>query len=387
MKVAILSFGHADSALPMAKALSEKVEIELFFVFTPGNRNNNFAHYQNSPEKFGLQTTEHTKDIFSKEAWDYIDGKFRMYSFVFKNLKLKSFANLKLAFKLSRILKKFNVVHHNGKSMFILFLRFFMPFKKFVYTIHDLENHSGEQAKNIVARKFNHVVLKSKSHVVIQNKTDYEHVKNTYIEQNGYSHFIPFGALDIYKSYRTGEVKAVDSDAIFFGRISSYKGIEYFVDAIKKIKLEIPNIKVVIAGSGDFYFDISEIENDPAFQILNRYIDNDELVALIEKSKMVVCPYIDATQSGVVMTSFVFNKPVIATNTGGFTDVIKDGKNGFLVPIKDSESIYKKIKYLFENPEDLQKMSEYIDEQLKTGDIAWSSIAEKYHMVYKQALA
>ncbi len=387
MKVAILSFGHADSALPMAKALSEKVETELFFVFTPRNRNNNFAHFEQQPKQLGLQTTEHTKSIFPKEVWNYIDGKFQMHSFVFKNLKLKSIANLKLAFKFSRNLKKFDLIHHNGKSMFIILLRLFMPFKKFIFTIHDLENHSGEQAKNILAKKFNHIVLKSKSHVVIQNKTDYEHVKKTYPKQNGHVHFIPFGALEIYKSYKVNGIEAVDSDAIFFGRISSYKGIEYFVDAVKKLKTEKPDIKAVIAGSGDFYFDISAIENDSAFHIINRYIDNDELVALIEKSKMVVCPYIDATQSGVAMTSFVFKKPVIATNTGGFTDIIEDDLNGYLVPVKDSEAIYQKMKYLLENPESLQKMSAYINTQLKTGDIAWSTIAEKYYNAYKQAIA
>lgn len=387
MKVAILSFGHADSALPMVKALSDIVETELFFVFTPGNRNNNFAHYDSKPEQFGLQTAEHTKGAFPKEVWDYIDDKFTMHSFVFKNLKLKSLVNWKLARKLSKTLRKFDVIHANGKSMFVIMLKFFMPFKNFIYTIHDLENHSGERAKNFLARDFNNRILKLGNQVVLQNKTDFELVKTNYPKRKKHFHFIPFGALEIYKSYKTNGIEAVNSDAIFFGRISQYKGIEYFVDAVKKLKLEKPDIKAVIAGNGNFYFDISEIEKDSAFHIINRYIENDELVALIEKSKMVVCPYVDATQSGVAMTAFVFNKPVIASKTGGFVDVIKEGRNGYLVPVKDSESIYQKMKELLEHPEKLQKMGDYINKQLKTGDIAWSTIAEKYHDAYKQAVS
>jgi len=386
MKVALVSFGHSDSAIPMAKALSERLDIELFFTFSLNKRKNNVVDFENIDVKLGMQDENTVKKAFSTEVIDYIQDKFPLHLFVYKNLKIKSLTGWLLSWKYAKILRKFDIIHFNGKNMNILQLRFFMPFKKFVYTVHDLENHTGELAKNYFARNFNDKILKSKSHVIIQNKTDYEFVKKEYPDNTTTNHFIPFGNLEIYKQYNTDKIDVAESDVLFFGRISPYKGIEYFIDAVKKLKNDFPNVKAIIAGSGKFYFDISDIEKDSNFTIVNKFIQSDELVAMIKASKIVVCPYTDATQSGVAMTAFVFNKPVIATNTGGFKDVIENGVNGYLVPIKNADAIYDKMKMLLEDESLLEKMIKNIENQGKTGEFAWSTIAKNYEEVYKIAL-
>jgi glycosyltransferase involved in cell wall biosynthesis len=45
----------------------------------------------------------------------------------------------------------------------------------------------------------------------------------------------------------------------------------------------------------------------------------------------VVCPYKEATQSGVLMTALAMKKPVLATSVGAFSEYIKPGVNGLLV--------------------------------------------------------
>ncbi len=386
MKVALVSFGHADSAIPMAKALSERMELDLLFTFSLNKRKNNVIDFENLDVKPGMQNDFTTAKALSEEIKTYNNGKFPIKLFIYKNLKIKSLANWKLSWKYAKILRKYDIIHLNGKNMNILQLRIFMPFKKFVYTVHDLENHSGEQVRNILARKFNDRILKSNSHVIIQNKSDYQLVNEEYSNKANTIHFIPFGNLEIYAEYNTEKINVAESDVLFFGRISPYKGIEYFVEAVQKLRNEFPSIRAIIAGSGNFYFDTATIEREPAFTIINKFIQSDELVALIKATKIVVCPYTDATQSGVAMTAFVFNKPVVATDTGGFRDVISDGVNGYLVPVKDSRAIYEKTKLLLNEPDLLKKMTENIKEQGKSGEFAWKTIAEKYEEVYKKAL-
>lgn len=387
MKIALVSFGHADSAIPMAKALSERLDVDLLFTFSLNKRKNNVIDFENMDVKPGMQDEITTAKVLSKEIKAYNDGKFPIRLFIYKSLKIKSLTNWILSWKYTKILRKYDIIHLNGKNMNILQLRVFMPFKKFVYTVHDLENHTGELAKNVLARKFNDRILKSKSHIVIQNKSDYQTVNEAYSNNKQTIHFIPFGNLEIYAQYNTENIKVPESDILFFGRISPYKGIEYFIEAVQKLRNEFPAIRAIIAGSGKFYFDISAIEREPSFTIINKFIQSDELVALIKATKIVVCPYTDATQSGVAMTAFVFNKPVIATNTGGFRDVIVDGVNGYLVPVKDSIAIYEKAKLLLNEPELLKEMTENIKEQGKTGEFAWSTIAKNYEDVYKKALS
>jgi glycosyltransferase involved in cell wall biosynthesis len=386
MKVVLVSFGHADSAIPMAKALSEFVEVDLLFTFPMNRKRNNVIDFEELDVQPGMQNDAIAEKAFSTEVKKYVDGKFKMKLFIYKSLKIKSLSNLILSRKYAKILKNYDIIHFNGKNMHILPLKFFLGKKKFIYTVHDLENHSGEQAKNVLAQKFNHNILKSESHVIIQNKADYQKAKEEYHKRSDTVHFIPFGQLEIYKYYDTSGINARESDVLFFGRISPYKGIEYFIKAVHMLKKDIPNIKAVIAGSGKFYFDIREIEQDKTFTVINKFIQSDELVALIKASKIVVCPYTDATQSGVALTAFVFNKPVIATDTGGFKDVIKNGLNGYLVPAKNAEAIYEKAKLLLENRLLLEKMSENIQDEAESGDFAWSTIAQNYFEVYKKAL-
>jgi glycosyltransferase involved in cell wall biosynthesis len=77
--------------------------------------------------------------------------------------------------------------------------------------------------------------------------------------------------------------------------------------------------------------------------VRNRYITNEELVDLISQAKFIVCPYKDATQSGVLMTAFALRTPVIASAIGAFPEYIDDNKTGMLVPVNDAEKLAEKM--------------------------------------------
>jgi glycosyltransferase involved in cell wall biosynthesis len=144
------------------------------------------------------------------------------------------------------------------------------------------------------------------------------------------------------------------------------------------------DIKLIVAGyCQSYYFDISEYENCHYVEIKNKFFPDDELAALIQKSLFVVCPYIDATQSGVVMSSFAFNIPVLATNTGGLPDYVEHMKSGYIVEPKDINGLADGIKYLLDNKELLDKQKKYIEERYRTGDYSWNKITDDFIAFYK----
>ena len=168
---------------------------------------------------------------------------------------------------------------------------------------------------------------------------------------------------------------------LFIGSIHSHKGIEYLCEAMEPIINDLPDMHVIIAGKGQFYFDISRYEKNPNYMFINRYISNEELVSLISNSIAVVCPYIDATQSGVIMSAFALNKPVIATNVGALPETVEDGRYGLLVPLKDSKALERAIRQIIQ-PGIAQQMSENIAHDYSAGVHSWSSIASGMLDIY-----
>jgi len=113
-----------------------------------------------------------------------------------------------------------------------------------------------------------------------------------------------------------------------------------------------PDIKLLIVG--EFYDDpstylnlIKELKLENNIKVINRFVKNEEVGIYYGISDLSVLPYRSATQSAVLNISYSFNKPVVATNVGGFKEFIDDGKTGFLVESESSESLAEGIKKFF----------------------------------------
>ena len=147
-----------------------------------------------------------------------------------------------------------------------------------------------------------------------------------------------------------------------------YKGLKYLYESANMLDLESLNIRIVVAGGG---YDpiITKMRSDKNFVVINHFIDNAELVGLIRNSIALVCPYISASQSGLVQTAMVFNKPVIATKVGAFEEVIEHGINGILCEPANASSLAKAINKVFEL--DNNKFSYNISEKLNWNYISW----------------
>ena len=112
----------------------------------------------------------------------------------------------------------------------------------------------------------------------------------------------------------------------------------------------------------------------------------EELAGLLQDCAITVCPYTDATQSGVVMTSYSLCKPVIATNVGGLSEMVEDGKTGLLVPPKDVDALADAIISLLEDRKKLDEMANSIRNDYFAGDKSWKVIADRYVAFYHKAI-
>lgn len=261
-------------------------------------------------------------------------------------------------------------------SMFLMFR------KKMVLTVHDPFPHSGEQSCQ--REFFRKLAMKTIPKFVLLN----EKQKNVFIETYKLKpNQICIAKLGVY-DYLCNFIKQNEicnthsKNILFFGRISPYKGIEYLLEAMKIVHREVPEAKLIVAGGGKMYFDISPFESLSYIDIRNHYIGTEELAGLISEAQIVVCPYTDATQSGVVMTSFSLGIPVVATNVGGMSETINDGENGILVPPCNSKELAKALVRLLCNEQEIDRMRESIRRDF-FNEHNWRTIAEMYIKSYQ----
>lgn len=249
-----------------------------------------------------------------------------------------------------------------------------------IQTVHDPFPHSGETSSRKISA-YRSVMENVKHFILLNNKQKDEFCK--VYDVNPSKVFINrLGVYDNIKAFVKPEWKERTNNVLFFGRISPYKGVEYLCEAMKKVHEVIPNATLTIAGGGKMYFDITPYEELNYVEVRNHFIDMEELAQLLTECSVSVCPYTDATQSGVIMTCFSLNKPVIATNVGGLGEMIDDGNTGLLVEPKDVNSLSSAIIQLLTEEELINKMKTSISDSYLSGDKSWSAIADKYCDIY-----
>jgi glycosyltransferase involved in cell wall biosynthesis len=134
---------------------------------------------------------------------------------------------------------------------------------------------------------------------------------------------------------------------LFFGKIRRYKGLSTFLEALALVKEQLP-VHAVIAG--EFYVSpepyrrlADRLGLSDVLKWIGHYIPNEQVPGLFRSADLVVLPYKQATQSGVVPVAYQFEVPVVATDVGGLSEVVLEGETGYLVPVADSIALARKI--------------------------------------------
>jgi len=136
---------------------------------------------------------------------------------------------------------------------------------------------------------------------------------------------------------------------LFFGFIRDYKGLDLLLEAISLLDIKQDTLMLLLAG--EFYDNkekylglIKKFKLEKRIQLRTNFIPNSEVYLYFSACDIVVQPYKHATQSGVTQIAYHFCKPMITTNVGGLSEMIPDGKVGFVVepdPVAIREAIRK----------------------------------------------
>lgn len=127
---------------------------------------------------------------------------------------------------------------------------------------------------------------------------------------------------------------------LMFGRMEAYKGVDTLLDAAEILSQRKRDFRLVLAGRGP---ELRRLETRIAaasyIELVEGFLAPAAVRREIARASMVVAPYRDATQSGVLSAAFGGHRPVVASMAGGLVDAVVDGGNGLLVPVADAAAL------------------------------------------------
>jgi len=153
----------------------------------------------------------------------------------------------------------------------------------------------------------------------------------------------------------------IPENALVIGKIANYsdwKGYGYFLDACKIISLKQNNIYFFIAGSETDSTELKGEVNRRGIEQLTKIAgfrdDMPDVIAALDIS--VNASVSGEGISGAMRESLAMEKPVVATDVGGNSELIKSRINGILVEHSDSEALAGALLNLIKNPEEARRM-------------------------------
>ncbi len=233
---------------------------------------------------------------------------------------------------------------------------------KILFVCHNVFPHERFPLDKMLTR----MVLKQGDYFIVQSGKDAGDLKgimpDARYEQTVHPTYNAFKFENMSKKSareRLG-ISSQENILLFFGFIRDYKGLKYLIEAMPEICAEVLNIKLMIVG--DFgsednkktYVSLINDKNMKAFvDIYDGYIPDREIEKFFAACDLVVLPYEDATQSGIVQIAYGFEKPVVVTDVGGLPDVVEDGKTGYVVEPRNPGALAKAVIQYFEGKKEV----------------------------------
>ncbi len=356
MRVAFLSFGTADYSIQLANGLARECDVLLML-----------------PRD---DATEHQTSIDS-----------RIFYCPFDKPRLRQpIRQLKMIANVLQQIRRFrpDVVHYQHcHAWFNLALPLLRAYP-LVITIHDPRHHVGDRASRRTPQWMMDFGYRRADRMLVHGEVLKQQVIGLFGTPAEKVHVIPHVAI----GSPTVPAAALDDGKtlLFFGRIWDYKGLKYLIEAEPLVSRVVSNVRIIIAGEGEDFESYRRLMTRPErFEVHNRFITTRHRDELFQQASVVVLPYVEATQSGVIPIAYSFAKPVVATRVGALADAVEDGVTGRLIPPADTSALASAIIELLGDPLRCRALGAAGRRKL---DAEWSpeSVAQRVMEVYRRAI-
>lgn len=158
---------------------------------------------------------------------------------------------------------------------------------------------------------------------------------------------------------KTSKEKLTLIKFLFLGLIGNRKGIFDLLSVLKDHKPSFENKTLFLIGGNGEIHRLKSFINKHDLGNLVRYegwVTGDKKKTLLTSSHVYILPSYNEGLPISILEAMSYGKPIISTDVGGIPEVVKDNINGFLIKPGDKESLYNKMMFFINNPNEIEAM-------------------------------
>jgi glycosyltransferase involved in cell wall biosynthesis len=276
-----------------------------------------------------------------------------------------------------------DVVHFQWLTIQPLDVRLLPAGRPLVLTAHDILPREPRRGQLAAQRR-----LYDRVDAVVVHS---EHGRDRLVDGLGIGpgkvHVIPHGAFDHLIDVPgarplPGELAAVRKPVVLcFGLLRPYKGIDVLLEAWRKIT----DAELWIVGMPRM--DIAQLRDRaaPSVRWISRFIPDEEVASYFRRADLVVLPYLEIDQSGVLATALAFGAPLLLTAVGGFPEVAARGAAALVEP-GDPAALAAELQRLLGDPSARERLAAGARLAVERS-YDWDAIADRHVQLYEQLVA
>lgn len=172
---------------------------------------------------------------------------------------------------------------------------------------------------------------------------------------------------------------------LFVGRINTQKGIDHLLRSMSKMKTKAT---LDVVGDGPGRAAMMQLATDLGISDRVNWmgqLKQPQLVEYYRKASVMVVPSVDEGLGLAAVEALLCETPVVAFNSGGLTDVVRDGQTGVLVPPGDMQALAAALDEILASEERGRTLG-VAGRIYALATFAPESVARRYAGIYRQAL-
>ena len=298
----------------------------------------------------------------------------------------------------------FHILWNNRFEFFdrtLLMLYYKLCGKKVVLTAHNVNKNKRDANDSPTKRLTLKVQYKLVDHIFVHTVAMKRELRKDFGVREQAITVIPFGINKVARHTDISPAEAKqrlsiggqEKAILFFGRIVPYKGLECLLSAFKEVLARDPGYRLIIAGEPmkgceKYYRQIGQTVKDSEIRdrIVHRFefIPDEQAELYFKAADVIVLPYKNIYQSGVLFLAYGFGTPVIAADIGSFSEDIIEGRTGLLYRPGDVSDLARAIEAYFGS--DLYKRLDQQRQEIKDfvqSRHSWGVVGELTRDIYE----